>query len=196
MTDWAYDSWAPVDPANWRGARHDHPSERDCHVDLGCGTIKKGRIGIDRYPAPGVDIVMNLDALDVRLPFDDDSIESIVTHHFAEHCQHFIPLMDEVYRVLKPSGTFRLIVPLFPSSSAVADPDHRRYFMEGTMLAFCGHLGSEDNPTGCWTDSFSQPYTKCRFEMLDEDMTPRCEPALHWTPMDVRELRVALRCVK
>jgi hypothetical protein len=27
----------------------------DFHVDLGCGTIKKGRIGVDRYAAPGVD---------------------------------------------------------------------------------------------------------------------------------------------
>ena len=65
MTDWGYHSWQPANPANWGDARHDHPTEHDCHVDLGCGTIKKGRIGVDLRPARGVNVVMDLDKGDV-----------------------------------------------------------------------------------------------------------------------------------
>lgn len=249
MTDWSFDAWAPVDPANWRGARYDHPSEQDCHVDIGCGTIKKGRIGVDLRPAPGVNVLMDLDtgrvfgvapapnrdAAEVYgsgwryhtlgetayypvmplpqnawgetggepytigrgLPFDDNSIESIVSHHCLEHVgAGFLPLMDDIYRVLKPGATLRVIVPLFPSSSATSDQDHCRYFMEESFMAFCGHLGDENNPTGSWLDSFSVPYTKCRYQCTDTSITKRVGPEKHWTNEDVRELRVTLVAVK
>lgn len=259
MTDWSYDAWPAVEP-KWHDGAHRGPFDRlDFHVDLGCGTLKKGRIGIDRYPAPGVNVVMDLDrglvvaaapapgrdAADLvehvgwryhtpfgapvdqmhyptphqeigawegyrraqhhseayvighGLPFADNSIESIISHHALEHVgEGFIPLMDDIYRVLVPDGIFRAITPLFPSNAAVADPDHCRYFMEDTWLSFCGHMGDANNPTGSWLDSFSVPYTKCRFEMLDKDVTKRCEPEKHWTGEDSREIRVAFRAVK
>lgn len=62
--DWKYDSWPSGEPYNWGGAeRGTHPLDQiDFHVDLGCGTgVKKGRIGVDQFAAPGVDIVANLD---------------------------------------------------------------------------------------------------------------------------------------
>lgn len=231
MTDWSYDAWPAVEP-KWHDGAHRGPFDRlDFHVDLGCGTLKKGRIGIDRYAAPGVNITMDFDtgivysvaaapgedAFDscapstwgqgrfafqkkqagFGLPFADNSIESIISHHALEHVgEGFIPLMDDIYRVLVPDGIFRAITPLFPSAAAVSDADHCRYFMEDTWLAFCGHLGDENNPTGSWLDSFSVPYTKCRFEMLDQDCTPWCDPEDHWTGKDAREMRVALRAVK
>lgn len=267
MTDWSYDAWRPVDPANWGGQRHDHPSEQDCHLDIGCGTVKKGRIGIDVRPARGVNVIMDLDSGGVfaaapepnrdaferlsylhhgyryltpygrerlgndhhnpdyldypmmplprrngwyndagpaepyvigrGLPFKSGSIRSAVSHHALEHVgSGFLPLMDEIYRVLEPGGTFRAITPLFPSSSAVADADHCRYFMEDTWLAFEGHLGDANNPTGSWLDSFSIPYTKARFKITDLEATKRCAPEDHWTNRDVRELRVAMETVK
>lgn len=253
MTDWSYDAWAPVDDANWGEGRHDHPTEQDCHVDLGCGKIKKGRIGIDLRPAAGVNVIMDLNSGSVfaaaaapnrdaaerlddgwryrtpgragypdayldywcmplpqdawgktgampyeilrGLPFPDNSIKSIITHHCLEHVgAGFMPLMDDIYRVLEPEGTLRIIVPLFPSSSAVGDQDHCRYFMEDSFEAFCGTPG--DAPNNCWLASFSVPYTRARFEMIDKDVTARCDPREHWTPADARELRVALKAKK
>lgn len=259
MTDWSYEAWAPVDPANWWEARHDHPSEQDCHVDLGCGRIKKGRIGVDMRPADGVNILMDLNTgrvfgkapapnkdaamrvhnfgnlgwryytgsqseqpqfydypcvhppislsgywdhgnlepktVSFGLPFATSSIRSIISHHCLEHVgAGFMPLIDEVYRVLEPGGTFRAITPLFPSTSAVADADHCRYFMEDTWDAFCGTPG--DDPTNCWLASFSVPYTRARFKLTDKDLTARCPPSEWWSKTDARELRVTLEAVK
>lgn len=212
---WAYENLPSGEPYDWGGAaRTDNPDDNlDFHLDLGCGRLKKGRLGIDRFADPGVDIVMDLDLLHVagygdrpweltenpaeglmtvegRLPFPKDSIESIITHHALEHIgPGFIRLMDECYRVLKPDGVMRIIVPLFPSHSAVADPDHKRYFLEGGFQAFCG-----DEQGGSWLESFSTPYTTARFrQMREEGMTARAaDPSVWWTPEDARELRVSL----
>ncbi len=255
MTDiFDYDSWPSRAGQGWgaESAQGDNPYDLiDFHVDLGCGKLPKGRIGIDRNPAEGVDLVMDLDPVRTygippepgrpgwemsershgrsavlvmhsrspqgeartleyahpesefydfghgsgRLPFESSSIKSIISHHCLEHVGNgFMALIDEVYRVLEPGGILRAITPLFPSRSAVEDPDHRRYFMTGTWDSFCGTPG--DTPTNCWLASFSVPYTKARFELVDKDFTPPVSPAEQWGPSDCRELRVALKAMK
>jgi SAM-dependent methyltransferase len=235
---WQYANLPSGEPYDWAGAsRGESPWDNiDFHLDLGCGTLKKGRLGIDRFWAPGVDLLVDLgnlipaqggqkdDALPAMdrtlhrynatlverwgdeaavqeamalhglgasafLPFPDDSIESIISHHALEHIgDGFIPLMDECHRILKPGGVLRIIVPLFPSATAVDDPDHVRYFTERSFEMFCG------TPEGDhWAESFSVPYTSCRFEKVDLDMSPPTPPHLQWTGEDAREVRVALR---
>lgn len=228
---WQYDKLPSGEPYDWHepdASRGDSPYDNvDFHLDIGCGTAKKGRLGIDRHLAPGVDLCIDLESLtpsiltpssgglhvptrrlydgmglrDVTglngevsfrgaLPFPTGSIESIVTHHCFEHVAGgFVRLMDECHRVLKPGGLLRVIVPLFPSKSAVEDPDHKRWFMVDTFETFCGNADGTH-----WHESFSVPYTQCRFEMVDKDFTARLEdPAEWWGPKDNRELRVGLR---
>lgn len=214
---YAYEAWSSGEPYEWSGTQQGgSPYDLvDHHLDLGCGRVKKGRIGVDRFAAPGVDVVIDLDKLTMpvnegmldypeawapvgQLPFADSSIESVISHHACEHVgEGFIRLIDEVYRVLKPGAVFRAIVPLFPSWPAVSDPDHKRFFMAsedggpGTFDSFAG------TPQDCWLDSFSVPYTRARFERVEQIATPRiADPAKHWTAEDVRELRVALKAVK
>lgn len=230
MCDFSYDAWRAA-PPNWsHAAAGGNPYDNlDFHVDLGCGTLKKGRIGIDRHAAPGVNIVMNLDPLEIlglptvpnedaaegrnlphfttnlfsgafgniltagRLPFEDSSIKSIISHHCLEHIgEGFIPLIDEVYRVLEPGGIFRAITPLFPSRTAVEDPDHCRYFMEGTWETFCGQPG----PGGHWHEAFSVPYTQARFELVDKIWTVATGDVWSSGDSGAREIRVALRANK
>lgn len=235
-----YEAWPSRAGEPWGGAEKGDSEwdNLDFHVDLGCGKLPKARIGIDRFPAPGVAIVADLDAppptlrphqragvtlavpdrpgLDAQLgrasnrrgdgellayctglPFADSSIKSIISHHFFEHVgPGFVPLIDEVYRVLEPGGVLRAITPLFPSWSAVSDPDHKRYFMAeddgfSTWDTFCGTHAHH------WMDSFSVPYMHARFEKVDQDMTARSEdPFVWWREVDARELRVALTAVK
>lgn len=218
-----FSAWPTVEPTDWSPAtRGGHVDDQvDFHVDLGCGRVKKGRIGVDRYAAPGVNVVMDLSSLFVYamplqpgadafsereiapgsplpmpissgLPFPDGSIESIVTHHCLEHVgDGFVKLIDECWRVLKPDGLLRAIVPLFPSRSAVEDPDHKRYFMEDTFASFLGSRSGE-----CWLDSFSVPYTRGRFLETAKDCTPLFPPDERWTTADRREMRISLRAVK
>lgn len=214
IEDWSYDAWPSGEPYDWSPARRgDKPFDQlDFHLDLGCGKLKKGRIGVDHFEAPGVDLVFDFDHMAYPstpfnlpgghkptppieigyLPIPNNAIKSIITHHAFEHVgEGFLRLMDECYRILEPGGLLRIITPLFPSHSAVADPDHRRYFLEGTFESFCG------TPDNCWLESFSVPYTKARFEMLDKDMTPKSpDPQDWWTEKDAREIRVALKACK
>lgn len=171
-----------------------HPDDLiDFALDLGCGTLKKAQVGIDRFAAPGVDYVLNLDDPNVRLPFADSSIPSIITHHCFEHIgEGFIPLMDECYRVLVPDGPLRIIVPLWPSKSSLIDPDHKRFFTNQTLEYFCGNPG--DGPGNCWQAGFSVPYTKARFEMGQVLCTPLEEGQDVWE--SIRELRTTLRARK
>lgn len=223
MDWWSYDNLETGAPYDWTPASRGN-SEYDAidfHLDLGCGKLKKGRIGIDRYPCAETDLIVDLETLTpsevlvpdefeevqqrtvetfnarirgeeqpIGLPFPTSSIESIVSHHCLEHIgDGFLPLMDECYRVLVPGGVMRVIVPLFPSRTAVEDPDHRRMFMTGSFDSLCGTKEGV-----CWLESFSVPYTDCRFEMVDRDYTKRLEdPTEWWGPDDARELRVALR---
>ena len=216
-----YDLWPSGEPYDWGGAsRGSSPHDNlDFHVDLGCGNLKKGRIGVDINPAPGVNLVCDLErrrtfavagpGQDARpqgddpgaiqegtLPFAESSIRSIIAHHCLEHLgDGFIPVMDECWRVLQPGGYFRIIVPLFPSWSAVVDPDHSRFFIgderSSTFDYFCG------SPEHCWTEEFAVPYTRARFEKIDQIITPRSEsPGDWWTTRDAREMRLTLKAVK
>lgn len=245
----AYDFWPTSEPQQWAPAERGESSwdNLDFHVDLGCGRLRKGRIGVDRYPSEAADVLADLDhgvwtfaarshppaegfgtpeyggaaTLDrlnvlppdrtpstppiapefrnpdgthpeviLGLPFGDSSIESIISHHAFEHVAEFIALMDECYRVLVPGGILRIVTPLFPSKSAVEDPDHRQWIMEETFASFCGTPG--ETPQNCWLASFSVPYTNSRFEMRDKDMTP-VEGDV-W--QEAREIRVAMEAMK
>lgn len=225
--DWSYEAWPMIAPDWGDACGHDSEWDRiDWHVDLGCGRKKKGRIGIDKYPDDGVNIVMDFDTGHVYsvagepgedapyarspdaweqamgfqpptvchgLPFADNSVESMISHHALEHVgAGFVPLVDEVYRVLRHGSIFRVITPLFPSRSAVDDSTHQRLMTESTWAAFCGR----PEKGGHWYESFATPYTRARFEIVDQDVTPRVPVHQWWTESDSREIRTALRAIK
>lgn len=206
-----YDQWQSGEPYDWgEGARTKPDDQLDFHVDLGCGTKKKARIGVDKYPAPGVNVLADLDAMEVHslapkpnedappdpstghsyrsvicrcLPFSDESIESIVTHHFLEHVGDGLPrLLEECYRVLKPDGIMRIIVPLFPSYSAVVDPDHRRFFVDGSFEHMLAYPEMD----------FAMPYMRAPFRVTDKDVSPPSHWTQAFTPNDAREMRITL----
>jgi predicted SAM-dependent methyltransferase len=86
----------------------------DARVQLGSGRHPKpGWINIDLYAIEGTDL-----ALDLRedLPFPDNSIALIYTEHLFEHLDYprdARHLLREALRVLKPGGTFSIVIPHF-----------------------------------------------------------------------------------
>jgi len=183
MSDWwRYENLESGAPYDWKdAARGNHPDDNvDFHVDLGCGNLKKGRLGIDR--SGKADIFMDLDSGEFIscskelpkkqenwvLPFPNNSIKSVITHHCMEHLgDGFIPLMDDVYRVLEPGGIFRIIVPLYPSRAAYESQDHKRFFGINSFEDYCG-----DDMGNHWHESFATPFTDARFKLTAKDYTP------------------------
>ena len=65
-------------------------------------------VGVDLEPGPGVDVVLD----DVyKLPFEDGSVDLVMSGQMLEHCGQFWRVFLEVFRVLKPEGLAFMIAP-------------------------------------------------------------------------------------
>lgn len=105
-------------------------------LNLGCGAdIKEGWINLDGTAYPGVQVVHNLEVL--PLPFDDDFFDEILCQDVLEHIE-YVPLMKELYRILKPGACVYIRVPHFTSKNNFIDPTHKKRFSCQTFNFFVG----------------------------------------------------------
>lgn len=112
-------------------------------LDIACGSAKaNGWVGIDIAPIQGVDIVHDL--LAFPWPIPDNSVREARCFHFVEHipalcwcCRNqqdpLFAFMDELYRIMVPSGTVLIESPHSSSIRAWQDPTHRRGINEDTF---------------------------------------------------------------
>ena len=108
-------------------------------LDLGCGLNPKNPFNCDEIY--GIDIrenkdknILNIDLVVDPIPFDDNFFDYVSAYDFIEHIPRiiylpkrkfaFVDLMSEIYRVLKPGGSFLSHTPAFPNSAAWRDPTH------------------------------------------------------------------------
>ena len=104
-------------------------------LDLGCGARKTpGAFGIDASPLPGVDLVHDL--LDRPYPLPESSADEVVLHHVLEHFTDPLPVMEEVWRVIRPGGRVRIRTPHYSGRYAWNDPTHRRAFSSESFHYF------------------------------------------------------------
>jgi len=96
-------------------------------INIGCGRRRMpGVIGIDHIALPTVDIVANIEH---GLPFlADASVDTVIADSVLEHIDHFVVLMRDIHRVLKPGGELRVTVPHFSNPYYYSDYTHRRFF--------------------------------------------------------------------
>jgi len=103
-------------------------------LNLGCGrNIKKGWVNLDCANIPGVDVVHDIEKL--PLPFNDEEFDKIFCEDILEHIE-YIPVLKDLYRILKPSGNVKIRVPHFTSRNNYVDPTHRRSFSVDTFDFF------------------------------------------------------------
>ncbi len=119
-------------------------------VDLGCGFRKNGNIGIDvTKEGTEADLVCNLGF--EPLPLGDNTVDQFVCRDFLEHLPKayyseaakrlkypIIDLMNEIWRTLRPGGTFTSHTPAIRTSRFTAI---RRISVSGlsrSMDYFCG----------------------------------------------------------
>lgn len=103
-------------------------------LELGCGNTKKNpdAIGVDLLDFDCVDIVG--DVFGALRAFPDASVDLVESEHFFEHIANVNDLITEISRVLKPSGTLRVVVPHFSNPYFYSDPTHRVFF---GLYTFC-----------------------------------------------------------
>lgn len=104
-------------------------------IDLACGQSKQpGFIGIDIAQVEGVDRVMDLE----KFPWDieSESVDEVFCSHYIEHTSDMIKFMEELYRILKPGGTAKIIAPYYTSVRAMQDPTHKQFISAERFLYF------------------------------------------------------------
>lgn len=122
-------------------------SEGKVALDLGCGPKPRNKFQAEKLF--GIDIrdfgenIIAADLVTDNIPFDDSVFDYVTAFDFIEHvprliyCPHkrlpFIELMNEIYRFLKPGGTFFSFTPAFPAPAAFQDPTHVNIITDATF---------------------------------------------------------------
>jgi len=96
-------------------------------LDIGCGSKKvevEGAevIGLDFYDKTQADVICNLE--DGKLPFKDNEFIGVYAKHSLEHIRNILPIIDEMWRVVKHRGIIKIWTPYFASSLAHSSLDH------------------------------------------------------------------------
>lgn len=92
-------------------------------IYLGAGKDKKeGYILIDKYPFPGVVVADVTEGL----PYPDSSVDEVFTQDFMEHLppESKVPVINEIWRVLKPGGRMEHWIPNAGSRNDFGSPSH------------------------------------------------------------------------
>lgn len=104
-------------------------------LDLGCGNKKReGAVGIDFNSRTAADVIHDLN--DFPYPLEDCSFDEIYLDNALEHLDNVIRVMEEVYRICKPGGLVKVIVPYFRSVWACIDPTHQHFFTVDSFAFF------------------------------------------------------------
>jgi SAM-dependent methyltransferase len=102
-------------------------------LDLGCGNKKRaGAIGVDYTKRYNADVIHDLNFY--PYPFESNSIDMVYLDNVLEHLNNPMQVMNEVYRILRPNGDVKIMVPYFRSPWAFIDPTHKTFY---TVDSFC-----------------------------------------------------------
>jgi SAM-dependent methyltransferase len=104
-------------------------------LDLGCGKKKRrGALGVDFNKKSHADVIHDLNVF--PYPLEGAAFDEIYLDNTLEHLDDVIRVMEEVYRLLKPGGLAKVIVPYFRSTWASIDPTHRHFFTVNSFAYF------------------------------------------------------------
>lgn len=122
-------------------------------VNIGCGKTRiPGSIGLDMVKIKGfVDKVHDLNK--TPYPFRSNSVDEIHMYHVLEDLDKPLKKIEELHRILKPSGVLNIRVPHFSSLGAFTDITHIRPFGYSSFDCF-----SKDN--------YQHFYTKKTFKII------------------------------
>ena len=108
------------------------------NLNLGGGAQDRpGYYSLDLVELAGVDIVADLNAPLQMLP--DNCAKSVFSRHALEHVVNFLPLMEEIHRITRDSGTIELAFLINASNlsleeSLIEASFGKTYMKEGSVV--------------------------------------------------------------
>jgi SAM-dependent methyltransferase len=127
-------------------------------LDIGCNNRPRNPYGYEHLY--GIDLApQNIEGVTYLtanlalepIPYDSNYFDCVTAFDFIEHIPRqvlsldtgktrlpFIALMNEIWRVLKPNGTFYAVTPVYPSPAAFQDPTHVNFITKEPHDYFCG----------------------------------------------------------
>lgn len=165
-------------------------AEGRAKLNLGCGAdVRDGWVNLDGFSrAPGV---LRHDMLKTPWPFVDAMFDHIEARGVIEHIPVLVQdhngtgrdvifdVFEEAWRVLKPGGTFEMMVPWAHTDSCHDHIQHYRAFLPNTF--------------NVWAPGNAEPwYTHARFVVTDWRRTHAASHAAHKWRLRVGKSRLGL----
>lgn len=120
-------------------------------VNAGCGTsLYRDCANLDISPSVGADFVCDLNG---KLPFDDDTFDSVFCSHTLEHLTNPLGFMQELHRICVHGSVAIFKTPYGSSDNAWEDPTHvRPYFLDSFgYFSQAAYGGADYGYRGDWT---------------------------------------------
>lgn len=164
-------------------------------VNLGCANNHEpGFINVDKNPDVKPQVLADLER--PPLPFEDNSVDTVMGSHIFEHIRNFIPLVEDIHRILKPGGFLISFTPYGSSDDNWENPHHVRGFTEMTWEYFDQRIYGRNDAGNGATEGY-----KGDFEVVQTVIVPNKEfwgdPAFEWKKRHLRnivkEIQVVLR---
>jgi len=122
-------------------------------LNIGCANNHEpGFINLDANPDTKPDVVHDLEC--PPLPFRDAQFDCVLGSHIFEHVSGFIPLMEDLHRIIKPGGFLIAVTPYGSCDGAWDNPHHVRGFGENTWYYFDQDLYRGDNAGNGATEGY------------------------------------------
>lgn len=121
-------------------------------LNLGSGSKRiPGYLNIDNDEGSNPDFVVDLEK--DRLPFEDNSVDTVLAHHILEHLgDGFFHCVKELYRVCKHGAVIDVRVPHPRHDTFLIDPSHKRPIYPHTLDMFSKTRNKRDiDAGGCET---------------------------------------------
>jgi hypothetical protein len=146
-------------------------SEMGLKINIGAGGSKiDNYITLDYDPLEMPDYIVDLEK--DKLPFEDNSVDTVIAHHILEHLgEGYFHCLQELYRVCEHGAIIDIRVPHHRHDYFYDDPTHRRPITPGGLLLFskkhnqlCREQGAASSRLG---DHFGVD-----FEIISVDQMP------------------------
>lgn len=100
-------------------------------LDLGSTIRRSGRyLGVDQCSGPAIDIVAKLSE---RLPLEDGSVGVIRAVDFLGRVADKVSLINELHRLLAPTGMLLTLTPSSDGRGAFQNPDHVAFYNQNSF---------------------------------------------------------------